>query len=257
MAIAADPERAFFLRRPEGPFPAGYSRFYFGAEFCPWLLPTPEAAERACRIAHGGGRALTLVTPVLIEPVLPRLRALLEVAARWLRPGDEVLISDWGALEPARSFLPDIPVILGRALSGQKRGPRILDLELTAEQRTYFRQSRWHARESVALLAELGIARVELDNLLQGLAPLPPGLRASLHYPYAMVTSGRHCPFRDEAAGADCPAPCGEVFTLSCDETAIPLLQGGNTQFFRQDSLPDGLASLGIDRLVYHPCLPR
>ena len=201
MAIAADPERAFFLPRPEEPLPEGYSRIYFGAEFCPWLLPTPEAAERACRAAHSDGRTFTLVTPVLIEPVLPRLRLLLAVAARWLRAGDELLISDWGALEPARSLLPNIPVILGRTLSGQKRGPRILDLELTAEQRAYFRQSRWHSRESAALLAELGIARVELDNLLQGLAPLPPGLRASVHHPYAMVTSGRHCPFREKKIG--------------------------------------------------------
>ena len=256
MAIAADPERAFFLPRPEGPLPEGYSRFYFGAEFCPWLLPSPEAVERACRAAHDGDHTFTLVTPVLIEPVLPRLRSLLAAAARWLRAGDELLISDWGALEPARSLLPDIPIILGRALSGQKRGPRILDLELTAEQRVHFRQSRWHGRESAALLAELGITRVELDNLLQGLAPLPPGLRVSLHHPYAMVTSGRHCPFRENMPGRDCPAPCGEVFTLSCDETPIPLLQGGNTQFLRHESLPEDLADLGIDRLVYHPHLP-
>ena len=242
MAIAADPERAFFLPRPEEPLPKGYSRFYFGAEFCPWLLPSPEAAERACRAAHDGGRTFTLVTPVLIEPVLPRLRSLL---------------ADWGALEPVRSLLPDIPIILGRALSGQKRGPRTLHLELTAEQRAYFRQSRWHGRESAALLAELGIARVELDNLLQGLAPLPPGLRASLHHPYAMVTSGRHCPFREMMSDTNCPAPCGEVFTLSCDETPIPLLQGGNTQFLRHDPLPDDLVTLGIDRLVHHPHLPR
>lgn len=257
MATTADPERAFFLPCPEEHYPEDCSRLYFGAEFCPWLLPSPEAVERACRAAHDGGRTFTLATPVLIEPLLPRLRLLLAAAAHWLGVGDEVLISDWGALEPARSLLPDIPIILGRALSGQKRGPRILDLELTAEQRAYFRQSRWHGRESTALLAELGIARVELDNLLQGLAPLPPGLCASLHHPYAMVTSGRHCPFREKMTDTNCPAPCGEVFTLNCEETPIPLLQGGNTQFLRHDPLPADLAALGIDRLVYHPRLPR
>lgn len=257
MNVAAEPESALFLNRIGGPLPTGYDRLYFGAEFCPWMLPQPAAAVAACRAAHQLGWRFTLATPVLAEPVLPRLRILLAALAAEFGPGDEVLISDWGALEPVRELLPSLPVLLGRALSGQKRGPRILDLSLTAEQRAYFQRGNWYGRQASALLGELDIARVELDNLLQGLAPLPDGLAGSLHYPFAMVTSSRNCPFRQEPQATGCAARCGEVFSLQTEQTPVPLLQCGNTQFLQNQALPADLPALGIDRLVHHPLLPR
>jgi len=147
-------------------------------------------------------------------------------------------------------------VILGRTLSGQKRGPQVLDLDLAEGSLDYFRQGSWYAAEALALLREEGIARVELDNLLQGVAPLPPGLGGSLHIPYAMVTSSRNCPFRQGSGAEGCAAACGEVFTLVSAESRVPLLQRGNTQFLRHDHLPVNLSALGIDRVVEHPALP-
>jgi hypothetical protein len=257
MANGVELERALFLNRLDGPLPDGYDRLYFGAAVCPWLLPEPAAALVAGRAAHERGWRFTLATPVLVEPVLPRLRSLLERVAEGLNEGDEILISDWGALALVRELLPGREVVLGRALSGQKRGPRILDLDLSAEPMAYFRRGRWHGREGAALLAEQAIVRVELDNLLQGLAPLPDGLRGSLHYPYAMVTSTRNCPFQERWPTSPCAGRCGEVFSLRTEQTRVPLLQGGNTQFLRNDPLPEAPLALGIDRLVHHPVLPR
>jgi len=257
MNVAAEPESALFLNRLDGPLPGGYARLYFGAEFCPWMLPQPAAVVEACRAAHYWGWHFTLATPVLAEPVLPRLRTLLVALVDLVGAGDEVLISDWGALELVCEVLPQLPIILGRTLSGQKRGPRILDLSLTAQQREYFQRGSWSGREASVLLSEMGIARVELDNLLQGLAPLPAGLVGSLHYPYAMVTSSRNCPVCVERQTNGCAARCGELFRLETDQTRVPLLQCGNTQFLQNPALPADLPTLGIDRLVHHPFLPR
>jgi hypothetical protein len=256
MSIAADPQPALFLHRLAGSLPEGYGRLYFGAEFCPWLLPQGEAAIAAHRAAHDRGWRFTLATPVLAEPVLPRLRSLLHALAGRFAPGDEVLISDWGALELVREILPGVQVILGRVLSGQKRGARILDLSLTAEQQAYFQRGSWYSQGAADLLNGRDIARVELDNLLQGLAPLPAGLTGSLHYPYAMVTSSRNCPFCVESRTDACSGHCGEIFTLTTEQTRVPLLQGGNTQFLHNPTLPADLLALGIDRLVHHPSLP-
>jgi len=72
-----------------------------------------------------------------------------------------------------------------------------------------------------------------------------------------MVASSRNCPFRTVTDPGGRPAECGEAFQLTTLENRVALLQAGNTQFLRNDDLPDTPATLGIDRLVWHPGLPR
>ncbi len=248
----ADLEQAFFPSELHDELPNGCSRIYFGAEFCFWRLPPPLELLRAIEWSRQRACGFTLVTPVLGEDERLRLADVFKKVLPALASGDEVLISDWGALELVRDVCDDLQIVLGRTLSGQKRGPRILDMQLSQEQQEYFRRSSWHNSEAVELLTEQGIARVELDNLLQGLAPLPEGLKGSLHVPYAMVTSSRNCPFREPASSGPCPAPCGDVFTLQSNETDVLLYQDGNTQFLLNDHLPEDLDGLGISRVVTH-----
>ena len=245
-------ERAQFLNSLPDEQLAGCSRLYFGAEFCFWRLPSTEQIIAAREWAYQSHLEFTLVTPVLSESERQNLkRVLLEVLPR-LEIGDEVLISDWGALGLTREIRPDLKIILGRVLSGQKRGPRILDMSLTPQQMEYFQSGSWHNEEAVALLKEQEIHRIEQDNLLQGLAPLPKGLKGSLHIPYAMVATSRNCPFRVASHEGPCPVTCGEVFTLRSDQTRTALLQDGNTQFLFNDTEPKNLLELGIDRIVSH-----
>jgi hypothetical protein len=234
-----------------------YSRLYFGAEFCSWAMPTNREILQARSLARSFNLGFTLMTPVLREETLGELAELFELLAADWQSGDELLISDFGALEPARHYLSQAQVILGRALSGQKRGPRITDLTLSDEARDYFSQGSWYAHEACRLLAESGIARIELDNLLQGIAPLPEGLKGSLHYPWLMVTSSRNCPWHNDKSGQRCTLGCGEAFRLRTPQTDYALLQAGNSQFIENPELPVELAALGIDRLVEHRHLPR
>lgn len=250
-------ERAIFLSRWSGSLADGYQRLYFGAEFCSWAFPPRAQIEQALQASRERGLSFTLVTPVLREESLGELRQLFLALQNQLRAGDELVISDFGALELVRELLPQVIVVLGRSLSGQKRGPRIEGLPLSAEALTYFRQGRWYNAEAVRLLAELGIVRVELDNLLQGLEPLPAALQGTLHTPYALVTSSRNCPFHADKSGQRCSVSCGEVFRLTTAQTPHALLQAGNSQFLELAVLPAELPLLGIDRLVFHPQLPR
>jgi len=243
---------AFLHDLPEQP-PAGYSRLYYGAEFCFWRLPSSAKTLVAVEWARSAGWNFTLATPALGEDERVRLDSFLQKVLPELTAGDEVLISDWGALELIRAVRDDLTILLGRVLSGQKRGPRILDMTLTGEQRAYFQRGSWHNRDAVELLAEQGIERIEQDNLLQGLASLSNTLKGSLHLPFAMVTSSRICPFRLSGESGPCPVYCGELFTLQSDETEALLYQDGNTQFLRNERLPDDLLPLGIDRIVKHP----
>jgi hypothetical protein len=251
--VAGGLEQACFLNDLPRELPAGCSRLYYGAEFCFWRLPPPEKILAAREWTRNAGWNFTLATPVLGEDERRRLDDILKKVLPELDAGDEVLISDWGALELVRAVRDDLIIILGRTLSGQKRGPRILDMTLTQEQVDYFQCGTWHNRDAVELLGEQGIKRVEQDNLLQGLASLSSTLKGSLHLPYAMVTSSRNCPFRPDDDFGPCPAPCGEVFTLQTSETKTLLYQNGNTQFLYNEHLPKNLLGLGIDRVVAHP----
>ncbi len=236
---------------------SSYSRLYFGAEFCSWAMPSQPEILKARQLARQAGMTFTLMTPVMREETIAELSDLFHVLAADWQAEDELLISDLGALEPATQGLPQAKIILGRVLSGQKRGPRITDLSLSAEAQEYFRQGSWYAHEAQRLLTEIGVERIELDNLLQGIAPLPGGIRGSLHYPWLMVTSSRNCPYHKYKTGRRCSVACGEGFSLTTDQTPHPLLQAGNSQFIENSVLPDDFAALGIDRLVEHLHLPR
>lgn len=250
-------ERALCLSRWDGALPDGYQRLYFGAEFCSWTFPPLNQIEAALTFSRQTDLAFTLLTPVLREETLVELHSLFSALQSQLQPNDEVVISDFGALALVRELLPQVEVVLGRALSGQKRGPRIEELPLSEAALDYFRQGSWYSREAVKLLQEEGISRVELDNLLQGVAPLPEGLHGTLHTPYAMVTSSRNCPYHLDKSGQRCQVTCGEVFRLRSKQTKHPLFQAGNSQFLELTHLPQNLSALGIDRLVEHPQLPR
>lgn len=253
----AEPERCYCLHNlPDTP-PADGRRLYFGAEFCFWRLPADRELLAAIDWCRRFAWAFTLVTPVLNQSEYDLLGRRLRTLLPCLDQGDELLVSDWGSVDLARQVRAEVPIVLGRTLSAQKRDPLTTALDLTPAELEVFRHSSWHNRSALELLVELGIDRVELDYPVQGLAPLPAPLHGSLHTPYVMVSSSRNCPFRPVPAATPCPAPCGETFRLTSVDGSRTLLQAGNTQFAEQLSLPEKPDELGIDRLVMHLQLPR
>lgn len=250
-------EQALFLPPGEAPSLSGFDRLYLGAEFCPWTFPALVEIRQGIQLARRADLPLTLVTPVFGEFFIGQLKSLLAQILPDFLPLDEVVISDWGAYQLIKDLAPQQEVVLGRTLSGQKRGPQILDMALSSEQLEYFQSSRFYSSEARQLLAELGIRRIELDYPPQGISVVPPPLCATLHTPFAMVTSSRNCPFRFGDGSRGCHVRCGEIFTLKSPQSRLPLLQGGNTQFVEIAELPDTIAALGVDRLVTHTTLPR
>lgn len=252
----AEFEQAVFLSACDTIPPGDWSRLYFGAEFCPWRFPATEQLLRFVETARRVGLPVTIATPVLNETFLPRFKQQIQALLPELNEQDELLASDLGTIRFVRQCSSAVALVAGRVLSGQKRGPRILDLQLNAAEIDYFRQGRWYQSEARSFLLEHAVTRVELDNLLQGIAPLPEPLIGSLHRPYAMVTSSRNCPVRPTGHYGPCPGGCGDVMQLTTPQSAVPLYQSGNTQFLQHAALPKDLAKLRIDRVVEHLTLP-
>ena len=249
------------------PFSGEYSRLYFGIEFCERLIPSVEELSAAIKFSKNSGMKFTFVTPFVTDAGL----ALLEPLADHIREAGimeetELVINDWGFLNLLDKKGWSGPLSLGRLLTKQKRGPRIMNIldKLPPAAIEHFKQSNVDVPSLAGFLKEKGIRRVELDNLLQGVSRPQASLKASLYYPYAYVTVTRYCamiPSQEKklnlrsilACSRDCQ---NHEFELSHKSMPVKLLLKGNTQFIKNDRLPQNLEKLNIDRLVFQLCLP-
>ncbi|MDY0000107.1 MAG: class I SAM-dependent methyltransferase [Polyangia bacterium] len=252
---ALDDLRHFYGRR--------FDRLYFGAEFCPWTLPSPDHLKQALAFCARHGLDFSLVTPTLTEPHLGTALALMEE----LPAGTEVVLNDWGLLEAA-SALGLVPV-LGRALLKVKRDPRIgsADLE-SVDFARYLRSSSLNQAAFLGFLKDRGIVRAELDNVPQGYElKLPPWLHTSLYYPYVFTSVTRRCSLMNGDRGALADGSCRDRCGLEVVRAALPARRGDrreNTEyfmagpliFFVNDRQPQETDGWNLDRAVFQPRPP-
>lgn len=235
-----------------------HERLYFGPEFCQHLLPSSSELKEALNFARKKRLSFTLVTPFVTDEGLKKLIPLWEVLKGWGKT--EVVVNDWGVLSFLRENYPEFPLVLGRLLSKQKRGPRLLNIKdkIPREMWDHFQRSYLDLPLVQNFLSQRNIHRVELDNLLQGIKR-DPKIPASLYYPYAYVTTTRMCltnacdqrtqPLRSIFP---CHKECSiYTFKLTHKDMPVILFIKGNTQFFKNEEIPSNLSLLGIDRLVH------
>jgi len=244
----------------------GFSRLYFGNEFCERLLLTPEELTAAIRFTFDKGIEFTMVTPYVTETGLNRVETLFDILANEKR-GSEVVFNDYGVLRLMRRRFSNLVPVMGRLLNKMKRGPRLMMVidslpETTVE---YFRNSSLTVPLMREFLMGYGVRRVELDNVLQGTDLPLDGLLVSVYVPYAYVTTTRMCltascdvPEMEERVGVfPCQRECRKyTFGLTSEIMPVLLIRKGNTIFFENHNLPDDLEARGVSRLVIQPEIP-
>jgi len=257
-------ERALYVTRLKDiPEPAlGYERLYYGAEFCEWRIPTKQQLAEAIEIAADHNWYFSLMTPYVTDRGLAQLEPLFEL----LDEGDEIIVNDWGVLDLIAEEYGQFTPVLGRLLTKQKRGPRILNVidETPESMLEHFRRSNVDVPHLSRWLTEtMRVGRYEIDNLLQGFER-KPNIPASLYTPWLYISTTRmclvnHCENRDMSLRAifktDCACQTHE-FTLTHENMPAKLYLFGNTIFTRNDELPANLERMGIDRLVFQPRPP-
>ena len=255
-------EKAFFVSDPSGlsQLSEEHSRLYFGCEFCERRIPSKDELSGAIESASFKGISFSFVTPFVTEKGLQTLTPLFEL----LPKGSEVIVNDWGVLKFLSSSF-DFPLSLGRLLTKQQRDPRIPGFfdKLPPEMRSRLRSCAVDSAGYSSFLKDLGVSRVELDPLLQGLDVHFTDLKASIYTPYSFVTTTRFCRFASCEKGISfskirpCSRLCmSESFELDHPTLSSPLILVGNTQFVKIDSLPQDLSEMGIDRIVFQPKIP-
>jgi hypothetical protein len=198
-----------------------------------------------------------------------RRLAILFEKIRKEKPGSEVVFNDYGVLRLLAKKNNHLRPVMGRLLNRMKRGPRLMVVLDKLPQTTveYFQSSNLTVPVLCDFLAKNGVKRVELDNVLQGIEGIDMNnrLEASLYYPFAYVTTTRFCltnscdkPEKRDLIGIfPCNKECQRyTFQLNNEIMPVTLIRKGNTLFFKNDLLPDGLEERGINRIVIEPEIP-
>lgn len=247
---------------PDRELPAeGYSRLYFGHEFCPYRLPSRRRIREMREAALGQGMAFTLVTPRFDEEDLDRIERLIEV----IDPAvDEIVVNDVGLFDLLHRRAWKGPLVLGRLLTKQRRGAAWKgDLPDEEGALRYLQGSSLDSPGFVELFRDrYDVRRFEIDNLIQGVTvgDLPEGTSLSVYHPWLFLTLTRHCPWRFDgrswSAGEGCSAPCrNDLLSLIPREGGREIIMGSMAQFLFNDG-DDIFAGPPVDRIVHMPGTP-
>lgn len=269
-----------------------YTRLYYGNEFCQRLIPPVMHLERILCVIEKRKLNLSLVTPYVTNEGLEKVAALFELLKK-RQVNCEVIVNDWGVLNLLNREYPGFTPVLGRMLTKQKRGPRIIKLlerksgirlikspespkqkfyvltkKLPLELDPYYKGSN---TSSVAIihnfLMKQRVKRIELDNVAQGLfLELPKEeIKASVYLPYVYISTTFFCPTagcdREEESALKikpCRKQCQKyVFKLRHKTMPKVIFLKGNTLFYKNPQAAlNEFKALGIDRIVYAPEIP-
>lgn len=239
-------------------------RVYLGAEFCDraLLFEPQDALLTAARLLEQAGYRVTAVIPPLREQnwagILARIEALLCCPAV-----DEAVANDFGVLFAFGERFPDWHGMLaaGRLFDRTVREGRFDALQNDGY-RTHVRElTRPHAAEPAlaAALRGLGVARVEVDTLPFGGAPVraAEGFALSVHYPRVYLSRAGFCEFSGLGREKDgfsletrCARQCASQYQVATGLGHPDFYKIGAAVFTYQDEPPEMLIDAPC-RLVY------
>jgi hypothetical protein len=224
--------------------------------------------------------AFTFLTPYVSDAGIDALLPLLQFLETDCN-GCEVVFNDWGVLNlMQREFRGLIPV-QGRLMNKSLRDPRITGAYAATDAPglalVTLRRSNLDSTSYTGFLSGLGVGRVELDNLPQGidLEFAGPQMKAAVYVPFGFISTSRICmaaglhyPKRDKfQPGAPCHHEC-QAHLLEYTYTNSPLdnrdqkfYLKGNTYFYAHTEgmlrrLFDQARMGSIDQIVFQPRLP-
>lgn len=269
-----------------------YSRLYFGNEFCERLIPSLQDLKEILGYIKMRGLNFSFVSPYVTDIGLREIKVIFEFL-KVEKINCEVIINDWGVLNLINRSYPGFRPVLGRLLTKQKRGPRLIKLlkrqvrprlmvnsenpgqrniliqkKLPFDLDPYYKGSNASSVPIIHnFLISQRIKRIELDNIAQGLfLKLPKDkILASVYLPYVYISTTFFCP----TAGCDqkkksllkikpCNRQCQRyVFKLRHKTMPKVIYLKGNTQFYKNTRLSmRELEESGVDRIVYQPEIP-
>ena len=267
----------------------GFSRLYFGQEFCEHLVP-PEAEVRQAFFESSQSEInFTYVTGPATFRARDRIKRNIDALAADSESTvtglkTEVVVNDWGILRYLAAEHPQFHAVLGRFLLKQKRmgrfangvpQPYMGEIETPAEvlianQKEAWRHCNLTSEVYRAELHRLGGARVDIDIVPQGIsiAPQDWGFDFGCYYPWTYLTGSRNCPTAGlvdpkrayVAVDEACPKPCRtcNASVVSVNDPQAFNVQRGTGVFVFNHSYAHPYMSreIPVSRVIYQPYIP-
>ena len=161
-------------------------RVYLGNEFCDRLIPGHSQIETTIYRICATGLQLSLVTPVVSDDSLLRLRHALDL----LPEASEVIVNDWGVLRMLTNEYQHLEPVAGRQICKMIKDPRLPSKQWSDLYKPGFQGDLFQD-----FLSKFKIRRIELD-----VPPFaddeffrPARLLQSAYVRHGYVTRGRVC----------------------------------------------------------------
>ena len=256
------------------------NRFYFGNEFCQFLMPSKNEITEICNYSVKKNMAFTFVTPLITDYGIEKLATLLDVI-KTFNKYNEIIFNDWGVFELIKEKYKDFQCIPGRLIDKTLRDPRFTPYEyqnsFSNHGLKFFQRPSITSNSYKRYLEKHRLNRVELDVLPQGFNfsdnEIFPFL-LSVYVPFGHLTTGRQCMMRMLSRSYDnkfilddnCKKECkkyGQMMhkrqggLLSDDENFkgdVDLLRKGNTVFYYSTNIEYINSLKCIDRIIFQPC---
>lgn len=255
------------------------NRFYFGTEFCQFLLPSVEDIEKVCKFSYDKKLEFSFVTPFITDSYIDKLVDLLDVVNHYNR-NNEIIFNDWGVFYLIKDCYKDFHCIPGRLIDKTLRDPRYSAYEyensFSKAGLRFLQRPNITSCSYKCYLRTNNLSRVELDVLPQGFdfsdSEIAP-FKLSVYLPFGHLTTGRQCmmrmlnrePDRKFILDDSCTKNClkyGQMMhkrqgaLLAASEgfkRDVDLLRKGNSVFYYFTEIDDIKKLDCIDRIVYQP----
>lgn len=254
-------EKVIFISKAENVYEGakGYSRIYFGEEFCENRIPEKEDYKLVYDYLKENNKEVSFVFPYLTDYGMDLLDEILDYVNP--KAGTEIIANDWGTVYHLERQYPGVEVVVGRLLNKMKRDPRIKTAEkfLDKDMMEMYRSSNLLTESSIRLLESKGIKNIEFDCPMQGVKLKKTNFKYSVHYPLGYITTTRFCitnPATYKPGGNyRCTGKLCEKITLKeeNEKFSCRVYQKGNTVFYYNNKVTkEDLFALGFNRVIEH-----
>ncbi|MGE4385794.1 MAG: hypothetical protein AB7E39_08045 [Endomicrobiaceae bacterium] len=249
----------------------GIDRIYIGNDYCENNLNFSNINKL---IGFYEGRTeITLLFPFLTDKSFAEIEKTVAKFNKIPSKKKEIVFNDWGLFYFLRKYYPEITLVMGRLLTKQKKDPRagiilnnkqdkIKIIKSESENKIIrsktvpkplldiFSRHSVESDEFFDFLLKNNVSRIEIDNLKWNmLSSLTKKLKASLYFPYMLLTVTRYCGAMN--------GKYLKVCNYSCRKKTAVLDKGlyikGNAVYYKNDIMPGDkiLRMNNIDRIVY------